>query len=721
MVTRITGLASGMDIDSMVKKLMDANRIPLTKLNQQKTTLTWQRDAYRAVNTKISDFRNTVFDMKLTSSFSNRTAVSDAADSISVSGTATATEGVYQIQVKQVAETAKLTSGSAVGAKSKSGVDTKLQDLGLTAGTTLTIAGEKGSATITVKKDDSLDTLVRAINNKANSTGVKVSYDATLDHFFFSSSGTGSAAKIDLQSEDSSLISNVFKLSPVSADITTGSQILNPSTPIKADLAADQTLRIGYNGKTADFTITDTTDIGTLIDQINNSDIGAAGVTAYLDANNKLAFSNPDSAKAISFSDETSDGDDITAILGLDAPTTAPKAGSLQTGSVAFADGITTKINDKYTADQTLRIAYDGKTVDFTVSATTQIGSLIDQINNSDIGKKGVTAYLDANNKLAFTNPDSSKSITITDETSDGKDVVADLGLDAPTVTARTTSGIVSKGKDAVIEYNGVEGTYATNTFSINGLNFTAKKVMTAAANITVSQDTDAIYDKIKNFVDKYNEMISSINSTLDEKKYSDYAPLTDEQRSEMKEDEITQWETKAKSGLLRNDQMISSALNGFRLALSSDVSGLPSGDIKKLSQIGITTGTYSEKGKLYIDPTALKKAISEHPDEVAALFTASDGGNKASNTGDGLATRLVEQADNLMASLKTKAGTASSVDSTYTIGKRMGEYDEQISALTTRLDDLETKYYNQFSAMETYINQMNAQSAYLSQQFGTT
>lgn len=707
----------------MVKKLMDANRIPLTKLNQQKTTLTWQRDAYRAVNTKISDFRNVAFDMKLSSSFSNRKAVSDADDAISVSGTATATEGVYQIQVKQVAETAKLTSSGPVGAKSKSGVDTKLQELGLTAGTTLTIAGEKGSATVTVKKDDTLDTLVRSINNKANSTGVRVSYDATLDHFFFSSTGTGSAAKVDLQSDDGSLINNVFKLA--TPNTVTGSKAFtDATTPIKSDLGATQTLRIAYDGKTKDFTVDTSTSINSLINDINNSDFGKTGVKAYLDADNKLAFSNPDSSKSITFADPNGDADNIVDILGLTSTTTNTntntRTGNLSTGTVTFADGVTTKINDKYTTDQKLRIAYDGIKVDFTVNATTQIGSLIDQINSSDIGKKGVTAYLDANNKLAFTTPDSSKSITITDETSDGKNVVDDLGMSSPTVKTRTTLGTVNSGKDAIIEYNGVQGTYSTNTFSINGLNFTAKKVMSAATNITVSQDTDAIYDKIKNFVDKYNEMIGSVNTTLDEKKYSNYAPLTDEQRSSMKEDEITQWEAKAKSGLLRNDQMISSALNGFRLALSSDVAGLPSGDIKKLSQIGITTGTYSEKGKLYIDPTALKKAIAEHPDEVAALFTATDGGNKASNTSDGLATRLVEQADNLMANLKTKAGTASSVDTTYTMGKNLKDFDKRISTLTTKLDDMETKYYNQFSAMEKYINQMNAQSAYMSQQFGT-
>ena len=47
MVTRISGMASGMDIDTMVKGMMDAERVPLDKLYQKKTYTEWQRDDYR--------------------------------------------------------------------------------------------------------------------------------------------------------------------------------------------------------------------------------------------------------------------------------------------------------------------------------------------------------------------------------------------------------------------------------------------------------------------------------------------------------------------------------------------------------------------------------------------------------------------------------------------------------------------------------------------------
>lgn len=617
---RISGLASGMDIDQMVKDLMKANRRPLDKLNQNKTQLEWQRDAYRNVNTKMLEFRNLMFDMKLDGSFTSRKAVSSNDSAISVSGTSTADEGTYQIKVTQLAESASLKSSGSVGAKALLGLDTPLSGLNLGSDTTLTIGGEKGTATIQVKMTDTVDTIVKAVNGASSTTGVKLSYDATLDHFFFTSSGTGAAAQVKLQSENSALFSDVLKITPPGATTT----------------------------------------------------------------------------------------------------------GTLLTGATTFADGIATKVNGSLTADQQLKIAFDGAVSEFMITSTTTIGSLISQINNSDVGKKGMSAYIDANKKLAFTNPadNAVKPITITDETSDGTNILASLGVqdaggvDSLTSTARNYYEVADTGVNATIEFNGVTGSYATNSFSINGMNFTAKQTMVTEANITITQDTDAIYDKIKGFVDKYNELIDATNKTLDEKRYRDFLPLTDEQKETMKEDDIKRWEEKAKSGMLRGDQMIASALNGFRTAISSVVSGLPSDDLKQLSQIGIVTGNYAEKGKLYIDPTALKKAIAEHPEEVAAMFTADDK-NSATSTGDGIATRLVEQTDALMAKLKTKAGTVSSVDTSYTIGKRMREYDKRIDDMNDRLEALETKYYNQFTAMEKYINQMNAQSAYLSQQFG--
>ncbi|MET1032016.1 flagellar cap protein FliD N-terminal domain-containing protein, partial [Domibacillus tundrae] len=58
MVLRVGGLASGMDIESIVKNVMTAERMPLDKLKQKKQTLEWQRDQYREMNILLQDFLN---------------------------------------------------------------------------------------------------------------------------------------------------------------------------------------------------------------------------------------------------------------------------------------------------------------------------------------------------------------------------------------------------------------------------------------------------------------------------------------------------------------------------------------------------------------------------------------------------------------------------------------------------------------------------------------
>ena len=58
---RISGLASGMDIDKLVSDLMKAERMPLDKLKQKKQILEWQRDDYRSMNTLLQDLDSYIF------------------------------------------------------------------------------------------------------------------------------------------------------------------------------------------------------------------------------------------------------------------------------------------------------------------------------------------------------------------------------------------------------------------------------------------------------------------------------------------------------------------------------------------------------------------------------------------------------------------------------------------------------------------------------------
>src|SRR5690606_17101385 len=151
-------------------------------------------------------------------------------------------------------------------------------------------------------------------------------------------------------------------------------------------------------------------------------------------------------------------------------------------------------------------------------------------------------------------------------------------------------------------------------------------------------------------------------------------------------------------------------ALYSFRTSLTSVIGGLSGNELKQLSQIGITTGSYAENGKLVINEEALRKAISEKPEEITALFTTNDG-NERSDSGDGFAVRLHEKATELIDRIKSIAGSSEMSDTEYEHGKKLREFDDRIFQMTRRMGDIEERYYKQFTAMEKYINQLNAQS----------
>src|SRR5690606_6757868 len=109
------------------------------------------------------------------------------------------------------------------------------------------------------------------------------------------------------------------------------------------------------------------------------------------------------------------------------------------------------------------------------------------------------------------------------------------------------------------IEFDGIEvENINTNKTTINGL--TINMLSKDSSTITVQADATKTFDKIKDFVDKYNETIKDIEKQLVERRFPDFQPLSPEQKKDMSESEVELWEEKARSGLLRNDPVLKSA-----------------------------------------------------------------------------------------------------------------------------------------------------------------
>ena len=265
------------------------------------------------------------------------------------------------------------------------------------------------------------------------------------------------------------------------------------------------------------------------------------------------------------------------------------------------------------------------------------------------------------------------------------------------------------EGEDAEITLNGVTYTSSKNTFEINGLTITATSV--GYTNLTTEDDTDGIYDMIKNFFNEYNELINQMDKLYNAESASDYEPLTDEEKAEMSDSAVEQWEQKIKDSILRRDTSLNSIASAMKQIMMEGVE--VNGKKMYLSNFGIETLSYftaaeNEKNAYHIDGNSddantsgnadkLKSMIATDPDTVVEFFT---------NLSKALYGKMTE----LM------AGTEySSAYTAYDDKKMKTEYDDyttKIKELEQKLADYEDQWYAKFAAMETAMAKMQSNAS---------
>lgn len=272
-------------------------------------------------------------------------------------------------------------------------------------------------------------------------------------------------------------------------------------------------------------------------------------------------------------------------------------------------------------------------------------------------------------------------------------------------------------GTDAVFTYNGVELRSKTNSYQINGLSLQFHDITPpgSSAKLVVQHDTDKAFENVMKFIDKYNEIVEKLNTTQQEKRYRDFPPLTSEQKEEMSEDQIKKWEEKAKSGLLRGDSIITNALGEMRTAMYQKIE--TTGQFKLLTEIGLeTTSNYMDGGKIVLkngQEDELRKALAKDPESVKKLFVGE-------GDTEGIIKQVRKAVTTARGGIDERAGkrTATTLEND-TLGKRMTDLNKRISDFEKKLTQVETRYWNQFNAMEQAISRLNAQSTQLLSQFG--
>jgi flagellar hook-associated protein 2 len=344
--------------------------------------------------------------------------------------------------------------------------------------------------------------------------------------------------------------------------------------------------------------------------------------------------------------------------------------------------------------------------VDITIDNDTTISDFMSAINTSDAGVK--LSYNSISGTFALETKETgvAQTISLSDE-NDTKSVFASLGFDT-SVTAR--------GTDATIVVDGVTAVSNTNSLAFD--EFTADITYATTGEtfiVKTDKDTDAIYNMLSDFVSEYNELISGIRSTTTEQRSEGtngyYEPLTDDEKKEMSESEITKWEAEAKKGLLHSDTLLTGFLSKARATFYSATSVNSNGQKVGLYNLGITTSSDTTKaGELSIDESKLKAAIEDDPDTLMELVnTITDNLNTVVNTYVG--------SNGLISNKAGIEGTSTEYNnSLYT---QITEVKEKMSTELTRLQSKEERYYEMFSNMETLVSDNNTTLDLLTSYFG--
>ncbi len=365
---------------------------------------------------------------------------------------------------------------------------------------------------------------------------------------------------------------------------------------------------------------------------------------------------------------------------------------------------------------------------DLKVTADTTVNQFMNALNkNADAGVKAT--FLSATNQF----------VLIATETGSGREINVDGA--AKTIFGDTSSGAVfTKGQNAqmTVSYgSGIETTVesSTNTFNLDGMNVTVSGTFgykkdaagnvtdeidrTQAVNFSAKADVDAATERVKKFIEEYNALVSKVDKEMSTRPDSDYGPLTDEQKDEMDDTSIENWEKKAKEGILFGDSNLRGLSDELQTVVVSLInSGINTND---LESIGISMGgMYEEGGKLNFDEAKFREAMNNDPDKVADIICgggdvktglAETIGNKLSS----YATRFGWKHNGSNGCLVEVAGTEKISNSMTKnqIYNQLKDMQEAIEKLKSALTVEQDRYIKQFTTMEQMISQMNSQSSY--------
>ncbi len=691
MAIRLSGLSSGLDTESIIKEMMSAQSMKKTKIENKLTKLEWKQDKWQELNAKIYALYTTELSkFKLQSSYLTKSVTSSDSSKATFKASSTVPTGTHSVEISQVAtsqfitgnvttsvdptdstKTAPLSSGTYItqvqfsttnNSKDPTKTDTKTGYIAEGTVLKLRVGNEEKTRDYKIHETTTIADLTAWFKDN----DISFTYDTTNQRFFLSSTQSGSAHAFTLESDRTGVLAENVGFEYIK-------EALGDSAETVIDLEA---LMNQYKNKT---------ELNLTQDEL---DLTKAELAKYDYANHTAKDAVYKEYITTKFNEMMGSNKDLK--LSWDA--TDPKSWTIE------------KVNEDST---TSAAEYRKKLRAF--DSEYEFEKILGSTEKTSDGRSYLEYYGDKYQAGVTSGTSDMKDVFSAIE--DNKDPLELLGVKSSEGFEVSTVA----AQDMICIYNNNEYTSSSNTITINGLTINAIDKTSSPIKINVTNDTQAVYDMVKNFVTKYNEVLKELNDVYYADSAKGYDVLTEEERDAMTDEQIEKWENKIKDSLLRRDGTVSSLISAMGSVTAKTVT--VNGEEYSLSSFGINTMDYSEKGLLHIYGNAEDSSSADETDRLMAALSADP---------DTVMEVLTSIGNELYSTLQDKMGstTLSSALTVYNdkeLASLKTQYEDEIDEWEERLQEIEDRYYSQFSAMETALSKLNAQTSYITSLFGGT
>ncbi len=657
---RISGMASGIDTDSVVKSMVSNYQAKIDKANQAKQLLQWKQDGYRNIIQGIKGLQD-YFDplsskyILSSNSLNINTATSDATSVVSATAASTAQAGTYQVTVNNMATQAKI-PGSSLNTMVKvlpadvtkwSGANLTLDD-GTTPPPNIAL---DTNITDTSGNGTALDEVVANINSKISATSLVGKVSAT-----YVNDASGSYIKF--------ISSSAIKLTA-----TTAPTIPNP-TPTAGDLVSALNVNSGISSSTK------LSDLGISIGTVaagKGINFTVNGIKVPLDVDNTTTVQNlMDAVKSATSGAVTMSMDDTTGSISFQSK----NYGS--TSSVTLADDANGTLSTLKVPKPLATLTATGTDANVTITAPGQAATTTTQSSNQftingmsyNLVKAGtanvtVAANTDnvVNNIKSFITDYNTIISTINTKLTEKKD----SGY-PPLTDAQKSS--MSDSQITAWETKGKVGVLRNDDY-LSSLMTQLRQTFSPVYNSYNSADTST--GKIALSFGKYGTNAIGIDTSTD---YTDGGKL------------VINDESKLKSAVENN-------LEDFKKLFI----GTSSAPALSTDQSYIGSKNYNEDGIF----TRMNKILTNY---VATPGLGKDGTYTLSGSMNIFVNKQYDY------SMSGSSGHNTLPDQVYS--KTLS-----VSKFQTQLSDAQTRYYAKFTALETAMNSLNAQQSQLTSMLG--